>query len=526
MDPRFLRSLHLDKSGDTGLNCALYGTSSHGGAFNDGSIFRLALDGTFTTLHDFSLGSDGAYPYGGVVEASDGNFYGTANLGGQFGNGFVFRVTPAGLFRIVYSFGAQSSGDAAYGSNGLIQGTDGFLYGTSPGGRSPNGDGALFRLDLQGTESVVHSFAEFKGDGLDPLGGLLEATDGLIYGTTQDGGQFGGGSVFRADPSNVIPVLTVSPTSGSATEASTLVTVTGLGFQDGARVWMGDRETVLSTISPTELSAFNPLLTPGTLVHVAVLNPDGSEGSLGKAFLADFLDVAAGATSSTRPSRRSCATAITAGCGSGQLLRRRDPITRAQMAVFLLKAVHGGGYVPAGLHRHRLRRRRRPGTVRATGSRSSPRDGVTGGCGGGDYCPDAPVTRAQMAVFLLKTLARLELRAAGPRRARSSATCRVGRVRGRRGSRTSAGARNHRRLPGLAAALLPRDGKHAGADGGVSGEYVRDAVARHVDSLRGCRAGDSVPHSRSDAPGSTATASSRHGAFGRASSSSPTSGNR
>ena len=206
---------------------------------------------------------------------------------------------------------------------------------------------------------------------------------------------------MRADPSNVIPVLTVSPTSGSATEASTLVTVTGLGFQDGARVWMGDRETVLSTISPTELSAFNPLLTPGTLVHVAVLNPDGSEGSLGKAFLADFYDVDQ-ANIFHAAVEKILRDGVTAGCGSGNYCGA-NPITRAQMAVFLLKAFLGGGYVPPSA----------TGTVFADVAADSfaaswiedlAARGITAGCGGPDYCPDAPVTRAQMAVFLLKTL--------------------------------------------------------------------------------------------------------------------------
>ncbi len=386
-----------------GSDSALYGTTNRGGAFNDGNVFRLALDGTFTTLHDFSLSTDGANLYGGLVEADDGNFYGTATTGGQFGDGFVFRVTPAGQFRIIYSFGAQGSGDATYGGNGLIQGSDGFLYGTTGGGghSGPSGDGTVFRLDLQGTETVVHSFSQGGGDGVGPLGALLEASDGLLYGTTQSGGQYGGGSVFRIDPAVVVPVLSVWPTSGPAAAGSTVVTVTGLGFQAGASVWMGNQAMASPTIAPTELSGLNPEMVAGTLVHVAVVNPDGSEGSLGRAYLADFLDVPQGNIFHAAV-EKILRDGITSGCGSGNYCAA-DQITRWQMAIFLLKALQGGGYSPP------------PATGAVFGD--VPVDGlaaawiedlaargITAGCGGGDYCPDAPVTRAQMAVFLLKTL--------------------------------------------------------------------------------------------------------------------------
>jgi uncharacterized repeat protein (TIGR03803 family) len=386
-----------------GSDSALYGTASRGGGPREGTVFRLALDGTFTTLHDFSLSTDGANPYGGLVEADDGNFYGTAHSGGQFSNGFVFRVTPAGLSRIIYSFGADGSGDAAFGDNGLIQASDGFLYGNSTGGGHDGsyGGGAVFRLDLQGTESVVHSFSRSGGDGVAPFGALLEASDGLMYGTTESGGQYGGGSIFRIDPSISVPVLTVSPASGPAAAGSTIVTVTGAGFQAGAAVWMGNQPMASPTIAPTELSGLNPQMVAGTLVHLAVINPDGSEGSLGRAYFADFLDVPQDNIFHADV-EKILRDGITSGCGNGNYCGA-DGINRWQMAIFLLRALQGGGYTPPPPTGTVF------GDVPADGLAAAwiedlAARGITVGCGAGDYCPNAPVTRAQMAVFLLKTL--------------------------------------------------------------------------------------------------------------------------
>jgi len=385
-----------------GSDSALYGMTSHGGAFGGGSVFRLALDGTFTTLHDFSFG-DGAYPYGGLVEADDGNFYGSASSGGQFGSGFVFRVTPAGQFRILYSFSGPDSGDAQQAQNGLIQASDGFLYGTSTeGGHGGSyGDGTVFRLDLQGTESVVHSLDHGAGDGATPQDALLEGSDGILYGTASSGGTYGGGVIFRVDPSTVIPVLAISPTSGPTLAGSTAIQITGTGFQAGARAWIGKSEMTVQSSTATSISGLNPSLTGGALLHVAVVNPDGSEGSLGRAFFADFYDVPQ-ANIFHASVEKILRDGITSGCGGGYYCGA-DQITRAQMAVFLLRALLGGGYTPPPA----------TGTVFADVAADSfaaswiedvAARGITAGCGGGDYCPSAPVTRAQMAVFLLKTL--------------------------------------------------------------------------------------------------------------------------
>src|SRR5581483_5795778 len=119
------------------------------------TVFRFAPGGTETVLHVFPklAGSDGAYPYDGVIQASDGDFYGTTYNGGANGDGTVFRVTPSGTETVLYSFAGGS--DGANPEAGLTQGSDGNLYGaTYLGGASALG--TVFRLTLSGTEVILH----------------------------------------------------------------------------------------------------------------------------------------------------------------------------------------------------------------------------------------------------------------------------------------------------------------------------------------------------------------------------------
>ncbi len=176
-----------------------YGTTNGGGANGDnGTVFRITPDGALTTLHSFA-GTDGALPYG-LIQATDGNFYGTTVGGGANGDGTVFRITPDGTLTTLHSFAGT---DGAYLRAGLIQATDGNFYGTTVGGGA-NGDGTVFRITPDGTLTTLHSFA--GTDGASPYAGLIQATDGNFYGTTTYGGisnsckdvTFSGcGTVFR-----------------------------------------------------------------------------------------------------------------------------------------------------------------------------------------------------------------------------------------------------------------------------------------------------------------------------------------
>jgi uncharacterized repeat protein (TIGR03803 family) len=142
-------------------------------------------------LYAFS-GSDGAYAQAGLVQSSDGNFYGATNYGGASNNGTIFRVTPSGSLTTVHSF---SGSDGATPTGALVQDGNGNFYGiTSDGGAS--GVGTVFQMAPSGVLITLHSFS--FSDGANPVGGLLQATDGNFYGTTVGG--VPGGTVFTIAP--------------------------------------------------------------------------------------------------------------------------------------------------------------------------------------------------------------------------------------------------------------------------------------------------------------------------------------
>jgi uncharacterized repeat protein (TIGR03803 family) len=173
-----------------------YGTTDAGGVNADGTVFRITPSGTETVLYSFAGGSsDGSHPEGGLIQGSDGNFYGTTDAGGANGDGTVFKITPSGTETLLYSFAGGNS-DGSNPTAGLIQGSDGNLYGTTFLGGA-NGHGTVFKITLSGTETVLHSFAGGFSDGESPEAGLTQGSDGNLYGTTLDGGLSGVGTVFK-----------------------------------------------------------------------------------------------------------------------------------------------------------------------------------------------------------------------------------------------------------------------------------------------------------------------------------------
>ncbi|HTS18738.1 MAG TPA: choice-of-anchor tandem repeat GloVer-containing protein [Verrucomicrobiae bacterium] len=190
-----------------------YGTTSYGGTNMDGNygcgtVFRISPSGTYTSLYSFTGSPDGAHPGGGVVQGSDGNFYGTTYSGGTStdsnpvcspcqGVGTVFRVTPSGGCTILYSFGSQPN-DGASPSAGLIQGSDGWFYGTTPYGGT-QGHGTVFRISASGSYTNLYSFTG-GSDGAFPSAELVLGVDGNFYGTTEYGGAYSYGTVYRLTP--------------------------------------------------------------------------------------------------------------------------------------------------------------------------------------------------------------------------------------------------------------------------------------------------------------------------------------
>ena len=203
-----------------GADGSLYGTTYTGGKSDDGTVFKITKDGVLGTLYTFcSLPncSDGSFPTAGLVLGTDGNFYGTASYGGDLtcspplGCGTVFRITPGGELTTLYSFCAQPNCTDGYTPvAGLVQGTDGNLYGTTQnGGASFNGCtidsagcGTAFKITPDGVLTMLYSFCAQSNctDGANPDGRLIQGSDGNFYGTTWRGGANGVGTVFRLSP--------------------------------------------------------------------------------------------------------------------------------------------------------------------------------------------------------------------------------------------------------------------------------------------------------------------------------------
>ncbi len=200
----------------------LYGTTYGGGTYGDGTVFELTpnshvADGGWTekVLHSFNHhGTDGVYPYAGLIIDAVGNLYGTTVYGGTYDcypdycGGTVFELTPTagGGWREkgLHNFGNGT--DGAYASGGLAFDAAGNLYGTTYGGGT-YGDGTVFELtpnshvaDGGWTEKVLHNFNNDRTDGVDPNGGLIIDAAGNLYGMTYMGGSYGYGTVFELTP--------------------------------------------------------------------------------------------------------------------------------------------------------------------------------------------------------------------------------------------------------------------------------------------------------------------------------------
>ena len=163
----------------------------------NGGVFSITPSGTKSTLYSFAGGSsDGSVPGSALIQAGDGNLYGTTINGGASNNGTVFKVSLSGTEAVVYSFAGGSDGADPFG---LIQGSDGNLYGTTSAGGA-QGAGTVFRITPSGTKTVLYSFAGGNSDGASPASALVLATDGNFYGTTYGGGAGNAGTVFKVTP--------------------------------------------------------------------------------------------------------------------------------------------------------------------------------------------------------------------------------------------------------------------------------------------------------------------------------------
>lgn len=184
-------------------NGLLYGITQNGGVSNSGTFFSITRSGKLTSLYSFS---GPTYLTAPLVQARDGDFYSTSELGGTNGYGMVFKLTSSGAYSVIYNFNLS---DGSAPGSGLVQGTDGNLYGTTYEGGSglscESRCGTIFKISLSGVLTTLHSFDET--DGSAPLGTPIQATDGKLYGTTYGGGSEGQGTLYVMTPSGSLTVL-------------------------------------------------------------------------------------------------------------------------------------------------------------------------------------------------------------------------------------------------------------------------------------------------------------------------------
>jgi uncharacterized repeat protein (TIGR03803 family) len=261
----------------------LYGTTNGGGAYGDGTIFQIAQTGQFSRLYSFCSPSnctEGYSPLAGLIEGSDGNLYGITSGGGINDGGTAFKITPQGTLTTLYSFCSQPNCSDGGGPSALVQATDGNFYGTTFGGGTQNcvnGCGTIFSLTTQGRLTTLHTFCAQPGcsDGSNPDAGLLQGTNGLFYGTTVQGGgpacgQVGCGTVFSLSV-GLGPFVAFVHGAGKVGQNSGVL---GQGFTGTTGVSFNGVPATYTLISDTYLTATVP--AGATTGFVTVVTPSGT----------------------------------------------------------------------------------------------------------------------------------------------------------------------------------------------------------------------------------------------------------
>jgi len=258
-----------------GIDDNLYGTTLGGGTKGFGTVFKITPGGTLTTLHSFCTQSgcpDGQFPQTGLVQASNGNFYGTTIGGGTYGDGTIFEITPGGKLTTLYNVCSQSGcpdGNYLYAS--LIQATDGNLYGIMDVGGA-NGSGTIFKITLSGTLTTVYNFCSQRGcpDGQYPSGALVQDTDGNLYGTTADGGTNGDGTVFSLSV-GLGPFVETEPT---AAKVGATVRILGTNLTGTTSVNFNGKAATFTVVSSSEITTTVP--AGATTGEVQIATPSGT----------------------------------------------------------------------------------------------------------------------------------------------------------------------------------------------------------------------------------------------------------
>jgi uncharacterized repeat protein (TIGR03803 family) len=231
--------------------------------------------GTLTTLYSFCSQSgcpDGSDPEAGLVQAANGDFYGTTRVGGTNSGGTVFRITPGGTLTTLYSFCSQSAcTDGSSPQSALVQATNGDLYGTT--GYGGNGYGTIFKITPSGELTTLYSLCSQSActDGEYLVAALVQDTNGTFYGTTSSGGANGDGTVFSMSV-GLGPFVETQTTSGKVGAAvkilgSDLTGATSVSFNGTAATFtVVSRYLITTTVPAGATTGKVQVVTPsGTL---------------------------------------------------------------------------------------------------------------------------------------------------------------------------------------------------------------------------------------------------------------------
>jgi len=197
----------------------LYSTSFVGGAYGLGTVFKVTPAGNLTVLYSFD-GTQGSNPSGGLILGTDGNFYGTTFLGGPLSNGTIFKITSKGLLTTLYNFTGGDDGGSPYAAP--VQGADGNFYGSTCA--CPYGEaytGTLYRLTPSGELTTLYHLGHSPiTDGVNPENQLVQGIDGSFYGTATNQGTYDRGTIFRITlTGEFTPLHSFYDPSGSRTNA-------------------------------------------------------------------------------------------------------------------------------------------------------------------------------------------------------------------------------------------------------------------------------------------------------------------
>jgi len=263
-----------------GTDGNFYGTTRFGGisgfgcSLGCGVVYKISPAGAITVLHSFAgYPGDGADPRGVLVQANDGNFYGTTDAGGANNFGSVFKVTPAGQVTTLYSFcSAAGCVDGKTPFVGVIVGTDGNLYGTAQGGAHNAGE--IFKVTPTGQFTNLYSFCNvtFCADGFFPQTPLMQQTNGKFYGVTESGGANSlNGGVFYSLDLGLKPFVNLVTWSG---KVGKVVEILGQGFTGTTAVSFNGITASFTVSSDTYLTATLP--SGATTGFVTVTTPGGA----------------------------------------------------------------------------------------------------------------------------------------------------------------------------------------------------------------------------------------------------------